>query len=169
MRREMRKAVRILAVFLTVVCGCIAASCTHDAPRDEMLTNGGHAGAGPDTEPGSGQRPGLGEIDNTDRELRDDVLRVTGGSVDMRYDRGGVLFVTGRDGSVRVVDLDGADEVSVSPGIEGSDSVMIGAVLTVNGRTVALRTMKKMRLAEGRIWYIAADTAGDEWVMVLPI
>ncbi|MDE6394086.1 MAG: hypothetical protein K2K77_01985 [Duncaniella sp.] len=150
------------------MCGCAVTSCSPDAPRDEMLTNGGQTGGGGDNVPGSGHRPGLGEIDNSDRELKDDVLRVKGTGVNLRYDRGGILFVASHDGSVRIVDLDGADEVSVIPGKEGSDSLMTGASLTVNGRKVALSVMKKMRLAEGRIWYMAADTAGDNWVIVLP-
>lgn len=168
MRDKMRKPLRMMAAIVIAACCGIAASCGHDTPGVEPETNGGQIGTGTDVEPGPGHRPGIGETDNTDRELKDDVLRVKGPDVNMRYDRGGILFITGRDGSVRVIDIDGADEVCVSPGIEGADSVMTGVALTVNGRTVSLAVMKKMRHTEGRIWYMAADTAGDGWVMVLP-
>ncbi len=149
-------------------CGMIT-SCGHDTPRVELETNGGQVGNGLDDGQGSGHRPGIGEIDNTDRELKDDVLRVKGTGVNMRYDRGGILFANGRNGSVRIVDLDGADEVVVNPGTEGADSLMTGASLSLNGRVVELRSMKKMRLGEGRIWYKATDTEGDEWMIVLPM
>lgn len=168
MRYKMRKPLRMMATIVIAACCGIAASCGHDTPGVEPETNGGQIGTGTDVEPGHGHRPGIGETDNTDRELKDDVLRIKGPDMNMRYDRGGILFITGRDGSVRIIDIDGADEVCVSPGIEGADSVMTGGALTVSGRKIALSTMKKMRHTEGRIWYMAADTAGDNWVMVLP-
>ena len=168
MRDKMRKPVRIMAAIVIAACCGIVSSCGHDAPDVETETNGGQVGSDTDVEPGHGHRPGIGETDNTDRELKDDVLRIKGPDMNMRYDCGGILFISGRDGSVRIIDIDGADEVCVTPGIEGADSVMTGAALTVNGRTVSLAAMKKMRHTEGRIWYMAADTAGDNWVIVLP-
>ena len=89
--------------------------------------------------------------------------------MDLRYDRGGILFASDKGGGIRVVDLDGADEIYIRPGTEGTDSLMTETELIVNSETVLLEYMKKMRLRDGRIWYKAADSAGNDWVLVLPV
>ena len=92
----MRKKMLYLLAIAAVSMGFIS-SCGHDSPQgDEPVTNGGPSGgnSGGNSSPGDGHRPGLDEFDQYDRELKDDVLRVKGGGVDLRYDRGGVLFAS---------------------------------------------------------------------------
>ena len=167
MRRKMLYLLAIAAVSMGFI-----SSCGHDSPQgEEPVTNGGPSGgnSGGNSSSGDGHRPGLDEFDQYDRELKDDVLRVKGRGVDLRYDRGGVLFASDKGGGIRVVDLDGADEIFIRPGTEGTDSLMTETELIVNYETVLLEYMKKMRLRDGRIWYKAADSAGNDWVLVLPV
>lgn len=160
--------VRILSI-IVVAGGLLMSSCGHDAPQESSLTtNGGQTGGDTTPSQGDGHRPGLGELNDFDKELADDVLRVKGPDMNLRYDRAGILVVKDRNGCVRITDLDGADVISLTPGMERPDSVMTDAVLTVNDSTVGLREMKKMRRTDGRIWYKATDSAGDIWVIVVP-
>lgn len=144
-------------------------SCGHDSPQSDVLsTNGSVSGNGNnDTSSGSGQRPGLEDYNTFDKELKDDVLRVKGADINMRYDRGGILFVTRDNGEVRVIDLDGADEVSIFSGTEGADSVMSGFELKTGDRKVGLKTVKMMQRSGGRIWYKAVSHDDNVWTIVL--
>lgn len=136
--------------------------CGHDSPpeREGIVTRpGGEA---------TGTRPGVGESNSLKHELDDAVWRVSGPGLSMRYDRGGVLFNTLTDGSTEIVDLDGADKVVVTIGKEGTDSVMTGASIEVNGKAVSLNHMKMLRHSEGRSWYTATDASDGLWIIVLP-
>ncbi len=140
---------------LAVVC-----SCGHDSPsgRDIMTERPGV----------EGQRPGVGESNSMARELADDVWRVSGPTLTMRYDRGGILFDTQADGRINISDLDGADSVSVGIGKEGTDSLMSGTDIIVNGHALTLRRVKMLRHGDGRSWYMATDSSDGLWILVLP-
>ena len=86
----------------------------------------------------------------------------------LRYDRGGVLLTTEAGGTIRVIDLDGADSVTVNIGEEGSDSIMTGAGMTVNGQTLDLSSVKMISHGDGRSWYMATERSGSRWILVLP-
>ena len=115
-----------------------------------------------------GQRPGVGESNSMVRELADDVWRVSGPTLTMRYDRGGILFDSQADGRVNISDLDGADSVSVGIGKEGTDSLMSGTDIIVNGHALTLRRVKMLRHGDGRSWYMATDSSDGLWILVLP-
>lgn len=140
---------------LAVVC-----SCGHDSPsgRDIMTERPGV----------EGQRLGVGESNSMARELADDVWRVSGPTLTMRYDRGGILFDTQADGRINISDLDGADSVSVGIGKEGTDSLMSGTDIIVNGHALTLRRVKMLRHGDGRSWYMATDSSDGLWILVLP-
>lgn len=140
---------------LAVVC-----SCGHDSPsgRDIMTERPGE----------EGQRPGVGESNSMVRELADDVWRVSGPTLTMRYDRGGILFDSQADGRVNISDLDGADSVSVGIGKEGTDSLMSGTDIIVNGHALTLRRVKMLRHGDGRSWYMATDSSDGLWILALP-
>ena len=140
---------------LAVVC-----SCGHDSPsgRDIMTERPGE----------EGQRPGVGESNSMVRELADDVWRVSGPTLTMRYDCGGILFDSQADGRVNISDLDGADSVSVGIGKEGTDSLMSGTDIIVNGHALTLRRVKMLRHGDGRSWYMATDSSDGLWILVLP-
>lgn len=140
---------------LSVVC-----SCGHDSPsgRDIMTERPGE----------EGQRPGVGESNSMARELADDVWRVSGPTLTMRYDRGGILFDSQADGRVNISDLDGADSVSVGIGKEGTDSLMSGTDIIVNGHALTLRRVKMLRHGDGRSWYMATDSSDGLWILALP-
>lgn len=141
---------------LAVVC-----SCGHDSPsgRDIMTERPGE----------DGQRPGVGESNSMAHEMADDVWRVSGPTLTMRYDRGGILFDSQSDGRIEISDLDGADRVSVAIGREGTDSVMSGTDIIVNGRALSLRKVKMLRHGDGRSWYMATDSSDGLWIFVLPV
>lgn len=153
----------LLAIVATSACG-------HDSPSERdaaaVRPGGGQQQTPPDD--GSGQRPGVDDANSMKRELADDVWRVVGPETSLRYDRGGVMFTTRSDGSVEVVDLDGADSVCINIGKEGVDSVMAGASVVVNDRPVELRQMKLLKHGDGRSWYVAKDVSDRQWVIVLP-
>lgn len=135
--------------------------CGHDSPPEQGVAS---------VRPGdadTGSRPGVGDANSMKHELADDVWRVSGPGVSLRYDRGGVLFNALPDGSFEIVDLDGADTVVVTPGKEGADSVMTGASISVNGKVTALRQVKMLQHADGRSWYMATDVADGMWIVVL--
>lgn len=140
---------------LAVVC-----SCGHDSPsgRDIMTERPGE----------EGQRPGVGESNSMVRELADDVWRVSGPTLTMRYDRGGILFDSQADGRVNISDLDGADSVSVGIGKEGTDSLMSGTDIIVNSHALTLRRVKMLRHGDGRSWYMATDSSDGLWILALP-
>ena len=96
---------------LAVVC-----SCGHDSPsgRDIMTERPGV----------EGQRPGVGESNSMARELADDVWRVSGPTLTMRYDRGGILFDKQADRRINTSYLDRAERVSDGVVNEGTDSLM---------------------------------------------
>lgn len=99
--------------------------------------------------------------------MDDDVLRVTGLGTDMRYDRGGVLFSTDRDGTRHVRDLDGTCEMRITLGSERRDSTLTGSSIVVDGNEIAVKEIKMMRCADGRTWYRVTVTDSDTAVMVL--
>lgn len=151
------RLVSLLSVLVCVAC----VSCGHDSPPVQEVSSSRPGDAG------AGSRPGVGDANSMEHELGDDVWRVSGPGVTLRYDRGGVLFNRLADGSFEIVDLDGADVVTVVPGKEGVDSVMTGAAITVNGKAKALRLMKMMHHGVGRSWYMATDEGDGLWIIVL--
>lgn len=178
----MRRYIATLLAAVTAVAVMFTA-CGHDSPpeRDGAVTrpgngNGGNSGGNSEngggnsggSGEGSGQRPGVGGSNDFDRELADDTWRVTLPGASLRYDRGGVLFATLPDGSVRVSDLDGADEVLIVPGKENADSTLTGSRITVNGMDMQYSEIKMMRRGEGRIWYRLTDSSAGRWVLVIP-
>lgn len=149
--------VRLFGILVCMAC----VGCGHDSPPEQEVASVRPGDAG------TGSRPGVGDANSMKHELADDVWRVSGPGVSLRYDRGGVLFNALPDGSFEIVDLDGADTVVVTPGKEGADSVMTGASISVNGKVTALRQVKMMQHADGRSWYVATDVADGEWIIVL--
>lgn len=142
--------------------------CGHDNPPERDANVRPPAGSVPST-PGTGNRPGVGDSDGWDDAVNDDVLRVDGiGGITMRYDRGGILVVTGSDGSVRFHDIDGADEVKLKLGAARSDSVVSDVLIQVNGSAYSPSEVKLMRKADGRIWYRVTDSAGKYGAIVIP-
>ena len=143
------------------------AACGHDSPSERELASG-RPGGEVQAPTGSGQRPGVGEANSMAKELADGVRRIAGPGTSLRYDRGGVLLTTEAGGTIRVIDLDGADSVTVNIGEEGSDSIMTGAGMTVNGQTLDLSSVKMLSHGDGRSWYMATERSGSRWVLVLP-
>lgn len=138
----------------------LLASCGHDAPRPEREIP---AETGGD----DGERPGVGGGADLDSELNDDVWRVGAGGVWLRYDRGGVLFVSTGTG-VEITDLDGADSVSVTLPAVGPDSVSRGAEVYVNGRRLDLLYVKMLKRGQRSVWYELMPADGAARAMVLP-
>lgn len=163
---RVKSIVKIAAVISLCI---INTSCGHDSPPERENASGRPPGSTQQKpSEGTGQRPGVNESNNLSHELSDDVWRVSGPGVTLRYDRGGVLFNQKADGTIEVFDLDGADRVSVSPGTVGTDSVCAGAAVAVNGTDVNLRQMKMLKRGDRRTWYVLTDDSDGRWVMVLP-
>jgi len=160
---RIKKASEIMLLTLSLA----VAACGHDNPSERELASG-RPGGEVHTPSGSGQRPGVGEANSMDKELADGVWRIVGSGISLRYDRGGVLLTTEADGTIRVIDLDGADSVTVNIGEEGCDSVMTGAEMTVNGQPLDLGSMKMLSHGDGRSWYVATETSGTRWIIVVP-
>ena len=78
------------------------------------------------------------------------------------------MFDTQADGRINISDLDGADSVSVGIGKEGTDSLMSGTDIIVNGHALTLRRVKMLRHGDGRSWYMATDSSDGLWILVLP-
>jgi len=154
---SMKSVAKIL--WLSLALAVVA--CGHDSPSEREP-------AKDPTDNNGGQRPGVGDANSLKHELDDGVWRVSGPKLSLRYDRGGVLFNIQSDGIVEIVDLDGADMVSIDLGTEGADSVMAGAGISVNGRAIDIRRMSLLRHGDGRSWYVATDDSDGQWVMVLP-
>lgn len=120
------------------------------------------------TDNGSG-RPGVFDANSLSRELADEVWRVSGSEFTLRYDRGGVLFNTLRDGSIEIVDLDGADKVDIRIGREQVDSLVTDCVLTVNDVVQSLESVRMLKRGDGRTWYEVKVADRDiRWVLCLP-
>lgn len=164
---------RQLAVAVIAAANFAFAGCGHDDPPERTLNvrpSGSSSDDGANGSDGSdGSRPGVEDSNDFKGELGDGVWRITGLGVSLRYDRGGVLFATRKDGSIRVQDLDGIDEVMVKLGHENADSTFTGASIKVNGRELEMREVKMMQRGEGRTWYrVSKTSAGNAGVMVLP-
>lgn len=158
--------VRIVTV---IVLSLLQSSCGHDSPPERENAAVRPSGSGQQTpSEGTGQRPGVNESNDLSHELSDDVWRVSGPDVSLRYDRGGVLFNKKADGATEVLDLDGADRVSVSPGTVGTDSICTGAALAVNGTNIEFRQMKMLSRGDSRTWYVLTDDSDGRWIIVLP-
>lgn len=143
-------------------------SCGHDSPSERENISGRPSGSGQQTPSGTGQRPGVSDSNDLSHELSDDVWRVVGPDMTLRYDRAGVLFNKKADGTIEVHDLDGADRVAVVPGTEGPDSLLTGSSMAVNGVGLEIRSVKMLRRGDGRTWYVFVDSEDDRWILVLP-
>lgn len=162
----MRYFVRAIAIVSLCV---VAASCGHDSPTVRDDGSGRPSGGAQQPPSGPGQRPGVSDSNDLSHELSDDVWRVVGPDMTLRYDRAGVLFNKKADGTIEVHDLDGADRVAVVTGTEGADSLLTGASVTVNGRSLDTRLMKMLKRGDGRTWYtLAAGPDDGRWIFVLP-
>lgn len=159
---RIKKASEILLTILSLSL----AACGHDSPSEREMQVTRPGGGQPPS--GTVQRPGVDDSDSMAHELADGVWRIVGSGTSLRYDRGGVLFTTQADGTIRVIDLDGADSVTVNIGDEGSDSVMTGAGMTVNGQPLDLGSVKMLSHGDGRSWYVATETSGARWIIVVP-
>ncbi|MCM1521783.1 MAG: hypothetical protein NC039_03915 [Muribaculaceae bacterium] len=149
----MRVLLPIVSVLL-LMCGC--GDGTPRGARTDRPQTGDESG-----------RPGIDGSDNLDKELDDEVWRITGNSVSLRYDSGGVLF-TSTGVLVRIVDLDGADVVDATIPAVGRDSLSPGASITMNGGRLNLRHVKMMKESGVSVWYeiLAADSSRH--VLVVP-
>ena len=148
----------ILAIALLGLQGC-----GHDSPTSRGIESPLPGGDAP-----GGNRPGLDPTTDLNRELADDIWRLTGPGVSMRYDRGGMLFTSMPDGTVKIIDLDGSSTAEILPGTEGAEGCMSGTKLTVNGKEIALTSMRKLKQGKERIWLTATDADEHQWIMVIP-
>ncbi len=155
---------RLTAIILAVTALC---SCHRDTPPRDRGPLPVHPG-GDGQDPGGGDRPGLGDTPSPfDRELADPVWRFTGRTVSLRYDRGGILFATGPDGTLRITDLDGATEVTVTLGPPAPDSVC-PATIGINGRPLALTDVRLRSRSDRAAWYEVIDADSSRHVLVTP-
>ncbi len=117
--------------------------------------------------PGNG-RPDVTEVDDFSSELADGVLRYSGPSMTLRYDRGGVLVSRDDNGRYGIVDLDGAAEISFTYSGIGADSMLISPELMIGEYALRDASVKMMGRAENRIWLKIIDSDSAIHVMVLP-
>lgn len=163
-----RSIFRLFSVSVMLVVMAVGAlSCGHEDPSTAREGDDHRRPAAEDGTSETPTRPDIGESDGMEKELADDVWRVSGLGADMRYDRGGVLFVTGRDGRVKVTDLDGADVVEIRIGEIGTDSVAKSAAIEVNGSGLSDPKVKLVKRGEGRVWY-RVDAGDKSGIVVIP-
>lgn len=170
------RGVKIFGIIMALV---LLAGCGHDDPggRNNLpeRDNGSENPSGVGT---SGERPGVSESNGLSHELDDDVWRVSGPSLSLRYDRGGVLInvspVEDEAGADRgkktytFIDLDGVAKVEVMPGDEQSDSTLIGSVLIIDGSKQSLGQVKMVRRDDDRTWYEARDRNQCRYIFCMP-
>ncbi|MCM1163046.1 MAG: hypothetical protein NC339_02165 [Muribaculaceae bacterium] len=148
----------IVAIILSL-SALYLGSCSSETPRQQRP-------APPPTED-DGERPGVSPGIDRDKELSDDVWRYCGGALTLRYDRGGVLFTSTEEG-VEIVDLDGADSISVSRLQPGPDSVCSHASVNINGLNLSLIYIKLLQQSARSQWYEVMASDSTMHVLVIP-
>lgn len=114
-------------------------------------------------------RPPVEENRPFEPEIKDNVWRLTGPGINLRYDRGGVLFIKEKAGVYRILDLDGAKEAVFSSSAMRPDSMFIAPRLVVNNRDVDLLEAKMMKLDDTSGWIRLLSTDSAAIVLVVPI
>ncbi len=144
---------------LIVALACVLPACSHhDSPRRDR-------GPVPDDE---GQRPGVTAPDDVASELEDGEWRVTGPAINLRYNRGGILFKLTGAGKGEIIDLDATARMALDIPAPGADSVCRGAHIDVNGRPLGIRQVRMLRRTDTTVWYGILDTDSATHYVVLP-
>ncbi len=122
----------------------------------------------PKEPPRDNERPDVEDNRQFGPELKDGVWRLTGPRVCLRYDRGGVMFLTDGSGAVRIIDLDGAADVSFVHSGMHPDSTLLAPRLEINGKCVDIVEARMMGRSRETEWMrvTAADSA--MYVVVIP-
>ncbi len=118
--------------------------------------------------PEGNDRPPVEENRQFDVELDDNVWRLSGAGMNLRYDCGGVMFVKEKSNMYRIIDLDGATEISFSYTGLRPDSTLVDPVLDVNGVTAELTEAKMMGLDGTSGWYRLLSADDVVRVLVVP-
>lgn len=160
---------------LSLSVGSTLPSCDRasDAPRrePEPVNPGGgkEEGGGEKPDNPGGERPGLDDnIVDFQSELADEVLRYVGKGVNLRLDRGGVLFKTLADGGREIIDLDNSLRVEVRTGTMRADSVFPDATIVAGGDRVGIKSFRMKKQTAGAVWYHIVDKDSRDYVIVLP-
>ncbi len=150
----------MIAIVVSFFFACDKGS---DSPRRGDMVGSDNSG------PGSigGERPDTdGDFDYSPY-FRDAVWRYVGEGIDLRYDRGGVLFKSLSDGVSKIIDLDGTAHIELRLGKILKDSTLPDAVISVNGRKLEGIDVRMKKQTAEAVWY---DIKNGEkhTVLVLP-
>lgn len=145
----------LLPIIALFICACDS----HTTRRD-----------GPSLPPDIGnQRPPAGEDQSYNPELADKVWRLTGLGADMRYDRGGVLFLTDRrPGHITIVDLDGVTRAEFSHSGLRPDSTYAAPELIFRGSPVPLLEARMMAKDHHSLWLRLLTANSTSLTLVIP-
>lgn len=153
----MKKSQHILLP--AVLASLLTMACEHHTPHRD----------GPGVVPPVNERPSPTDPSRPfDPELADGVWRLTGPHLNLRYDRGGVMFVTGRSETVRVIDIDGATDAVFSHSGLRSDSIYSAPELTVGGGQVMLSEARMMGRDKSAVWIRLLSPDSTVRVLVVP-